>query len=268
MRWMLNAVLLEEMRLGRRFILVIDEAQNLSEEALESVRLLSNFETPWMKLMQIVLAGQPQLAEKLAKPSMAQLRQRVSFSIRIEPLNYAEVDAYVDHRLWVAGYKGPSLFSAGARRLLAEFSDGIPRNINNICFCAMSLGWATKQKTIDEKMIRDVLTDLNLESPNGKTALISKSAVGMKHPLSRVIDRPVLTIKESLPSGFPKFFRFMWSVFRPSSRRVHSDIGKRRRVSLRPIVDAEKSPVVSTQTPASSGAATPTGRATSTLSRT
>jgi MSHA biogenesis protein MshM len=71
-----------------------------------------------MKLMQIVLAGQPQLAEQLAKPSMAQLRQRVSFSIRIEPLTREEVDAYVDHRLWVAGYKGPSLFSAGARRYL------------------------------------------------------------------------------------------------------------------------------------------------------
>src|SRR6202011_490427 len=92
----LNQVLTEEMRLGRRFVLVIDEAQNLTEKVLESVRLLSNFETPWMKLMQIVLAGQPQLAERLAKPSMAQLRQRISFAIEIEPLNSDEVTAYVD----------------------------------------------------------------------------------------------------------------------------------------------------------------------------
>ncbi len=83
MRSILNQFLTREMDAGGSFVLVIDEAQNLEEKVLESVRLLSNFETPWMKLMQIVLAGQPQLAERLAKPSMAQLRQRVSFAIRI-----------------------------------------------------------------------------------------------------------------------------------------------------------------------------------------
>ena len=87
MRAVLSQVLMGEMEAGRRFVLVIDEAQNLDEKVLESIRLLSNFETPWMKLMQIVLAGQPQLDERLAKPSMAQLRQRVSFAIRIEPLH-------------------------------------------------------------------------------------------------------------------------------------------------------------------------------------
>src|SRR6202158_3048463 len=122
MHQMLNQFLMEEMRAGRRFVLVIDEAQNLTEKVLESVRLLSNFETPWMKLMQIVIAGQPQLAQRLAKPSLAQLRQRISFAIRIEPLTGEEVAAYVDHRLWVAGYKGPSLFSVGARTLIAEHS--------------------------------------------------------------------------------------------------------------------------------------------------
>src|SRR5258706_2723496 len=129
MHAILNQVLLEEMRQGHRFVLVIDEAQNLTERVLESVRLLSNFETPWMKLMQIVLAGHPQPAEKIAKPSMAQLRQRISFAIEIPPLTSEDVTAYVDHRLWVAGYTGTSLFSAGARTLLAEQSEGIPRNI-------------------------------------------------------------------------------------------------------------------------------------------
>ena len=138
MRAVLSQVLLGEMEAGRRFVLVIDEAQNLDEKVLESVRLLSNFETPWMKLMHIVLAGQPQLADRLAKPSMAQLRQRVSFAIRIEPFTREEVDLYIDHRLWVAGYKGLPLFSVGARTLIAERSEGIPRIINNMCFCAMS----------------------------------------------------------------------------------------------------------------------------------
>ena len=168
MRLILNQFLLREMEAGRPFVLVIDEAQNLDEKVLESVRLLSNFETPWMKLMQIVLAGQPQLAERLAKPEMAQLRQRVSFSIRIEPLTREEVSAYVDHRLWVAGYKSSTLFSVGARTLLAEYSQGIPRNINNICFSAMSLAWAMKQKNIDRDMMRDVLTDMDFELPKEK----------------------------------------------------------------------------------------------------
>ena len=92
----LNQILLEEMRAGRRFILVIDEAQNLRENVLESVRLLSNFETPWMKLIQIVLAGQPQLAERLARPSMAQLRQRISTVIRLEPFTQEETSAYIN----------------------------------------------------------------------------------------------------------------------------------------------------------------------------
>ena len=103
----LNRLLTDEMRAGRRFVLVIDEAQNLDEKVLESVRLLSNFETPWVKLMQIVLAGQPQLADRLASPSMAQLRQRVSMVIRIEPFTNDDVNAYIDHRLWVAGCEKP-----------------------------------------------------------------------------------------------------------------------------------------------------------------
>jgi len=167
----LNQFLMEEMRAGRRLVLVIDEAQNLDERVLESVRLLSNVETAGTKLMQIVLAGQPQLAERLVKSSMVQLRQRVSFSIRIEPLTREEVNAYVGHRLWVAGYKGSSLFSAGAGTLLAERSEGIPRNISNMCFCAMSHAWATPAKTIDREMMRDVLAELDPGPPNEETEL-------------------------------------------------------------------------------------------------
>jgi general secretion pathway protein A len=159
----LNRLLTEEMRAGRRFVLVIDEAQNLDDKVLESVRLLSNFETPWMKLMEIVLAGQPQLADRLASPAMAQLRQRISMVIRIEPFGHGDVNAYIDHRLWVAGCEKPSVFTVGARKLIAEHSEGIPRNINNLCFNAMSLGCALKRKTIDRDIIMDVIADLDLE---------------------------------------------------------------------------------------------------------
>jgi general secretion pathway protein A len=160
----LNKLLTDEMNAGRKFVLVIDEAQNLSEEVLESVRLLSNFETPWTKLMQIVIAGQPQLAEKLARPSMVQLRQRISLIIRIEPLTGRDVNAYIDHRLWVGGCENPALFTVGARSLILQASEGIPRNVNNICFGAMSLACAMKRKTIDRQLVLEVLKDLDLES--------------------------------------------------------------------------------------------------------
>jgi general secretion pathway protein A len=160
----LNQVLAEEMRAGRRFVLVIDEAQNLDESVLESVRMLSNFETPWMKLMQIVIAGQPTLAEKLSRPSMTQLRQRISQVIRVAPLNREEINAYIDHRLWVAGCKDSALFTAEARSVIAEHCEGIPRKINNICFNAMSLAFVLKQKTIGRATVLQVLANLDLDS--------------------------------------------------------------------------------------------------------
>jgi len=228
MHAILNQVLLEEMRQGRRFVLVIDEAQNLTEKVLESIRLLSNFETPWMKLMQIVLAGQPQLAEQLAKPSMAQLRQRISFAIEIQPLTSEEVTAYVDHRLWVAGYTGTSLFSAGARTLLAEHSEGIPRKINNMCFCAMSLGWATKQKTIDREIMRDVLAEMNPGSMKAKPESAPKVVEPPK--LSVMLNpRPaVLTVNEPPARGWlPKLIVASAVLLALGWSGAHFDIGKR-----------------------------------------
>lgn len=191
----LNRLLIEEMRAGRRFVLVIDEAQNLDDKVLESIRLLSNFETPGMKLMQIILAGQPQLADRLASPSMAQLRQRISIIIRIKPFNHQEVNQYIDHKLWVAGCDKPSLFTVGARKLIAEHSEGIPRNINNLCFNALSLGCALKRKTIDRDAVLEVIADLALE-PAMDDQIIAKPSQEYKAllPISALAktNRPVL----------------------------------------------------------------------------
>jgi len=207
MRAILSRVLTAEMQAGRRLVLVIDEAQNLDERVLESIRLLSDFETPWMKLMHIVLAGQPQLAEKLAKPEMAQLRQRVSFAIRIEPFTREEVDLYIDHRLWVAGYKGSPLFSIGARALIAERSEGIPRVINNMCFCAMSYAWATKRNTVDRDTMSEVLADLDPGSPIEKEKEFL--ATKLREELERSVlqpPQPILTLKPPpARGGFSKF---------------------------------------------------------------
>jgi len=159
----LNECLVHETSLGKHFVVVVDEAQNLDEPVLEVVRMLSNFETPREKLMHIILAGQPQLAQKLALPQLKQLRQRVSIVARLKPFNPAETRAYIDHRLSVAGYREEMpLFTDRALALIAEYSGGIPRNINNICFNAISLGCAMKRKTIHAAAIEEVLSDLDL----------------------------------------------------------------------------------------------------------
>jgi len=127
--------------------------------------MLSNFETARQKLMQIILSGQLQLAEKLAQPQLLQLRQRISIFAHLEPLSAAETAAYIQHRLRVAGRdSSESVFSSQALTLIARESQGIPRNINNICFNALTLGCALQRKTIDAEMIRDVLVDLNFHS--------------------------------------------------------------------------------------------------------
>src|SRR5271168_4044530 len=159
MRAALHGILLEEMQAGRHVVAVIDEAQNLDDEALESVRMLSNFETAEQKLMHIVLAGQPSLAEKLASPRLVQLRQRIASVIRLEPFGLQETEAYVQHRLRAAGHSGPPIFAPEAYEMIARVSQGIPRNISSLCFQALSLGFAMRARTIGVEIISEVLCD-------------------------------------------------------------------------------------------------------------
>lgn len=157
-----NRLLVQEARAGNRFIIVIDEAQNLDHSVLETVRLLSDFETPKAKLLQIILAGQPELADKLASPSLKQLRQRIASISGLHPLNLEQTADFIAHRLHVAGYSGPSLFSPEALALIARLSEGIPRNINNYCFHGLSLAFALRKKLVDEEAIREVANDLDI----------------------------------------------------------------------------------------------------------
>jgi type II secretory pathway predicted ATPase ExeA len=163
MQTKLNDCLVRETSQGKSILVVVDEAQNLEEPVLEVVRMLSNFETPREKLMHIILAGQPQLASKLALPQLTQLRQRISTIARLKPFNAAETRAYIEHRLQVSGYRSETpLFTDQAYSLIAKYSAGIPRNINNICFNAISLGCAMNQRTIHASAVEEVLADLNL----------------------------------------------------------------------------------------------------------
>ena len=174
----LNQFLVREAEKGGRVVVIIDEAQNLSEEVLESVRLLTNFETPKAKLVQVILAGQPPLADRLASPAMSQLLQRVSISGRLMPFTRSEVDGYISHRLRIAGHTGKDLFDSEALSMIAEYSEGIPRKINNLCFNALSIGCALGKnvvgRTVLEEVIRD--SDINLLRAEAPAAISSPPA--------------------------------------------------------------------------------------------
>jgi type II secretory pathway predicted ATPase ExeA len=157
----LNRLLLREAQAGRTPVVIIDEAQNLQEPVMETIRLLSNFENPTAKLMQIVLAGQIELGQRLASPRLLQLRQRISIVSRLAPLDASEVAPYIENRLRVAGYSGEPLFAPAAYQRIAELSRGVPRNINNLCFHALSIGFALGVRRIDLSVLDEVASDLD-----------------------------------------------------------------------------------------------------------
>ena len=192
MQRQLNEVLVRESQAGRRFVLIIDEAQNLEDSVLESVRMLSNFETEREKLIQIVLSGQPQLADKLMRPELSQLRQRVSVIAHLDALDGEEVAYYIHHRLAAAGYPGGELFTPEAMAMVADHSEGIPRNINNICFHALSVGFAAGKRKIDGLVMQEVLSDLNLGKLRSRRAsgVRRSTAAGANRPLPRQTRQP------------------------------------------------------------------------------
>ncbi len=161
MQTRLNEELVAQSAVGKPLVVAIDEAQGLPESVLEAVRMLSNFETARHKLMQIILSGQVQLADTLNLPQLLQLRQRISIFAQLTPLDDQETGEYIQHRLRIAGLPpDDSIFTKSAVSLIARQSGGIPRNINNLCFNALSLGCALQKKQIDADMIQNVLQDL------------------------------------------------------------------------------------------------------------
>jgi general secretion pathway protein A len=159
----LNEVLVREAAESRKVVVVVDEAQNLSEDVLETVRLLSNFETTSSKLIQIVLSGQPQLVSTLSRPSLLQLRQRISIWRDLAPLTSEEVASYIEHRLEVAGTPAAKIFDSRAQALIAHYSKGIPREINSICFGSMSSAFAMGRHQVSGEIVEEVIADLNLD---------------------------------------------------------------------------------------------------------
>ena len=158
----LNQYLIDKLAANERVLLIVDEAQNLSTEMLEEIRLLSNLETPTSKLIQIMLVGQPELQDLVDQPELRQLRQRIALRHRLRPFDAAEVVEYVQERLAKAGYTGRGLFKKKALKELYAITAGTPRMINNICDGAMLLGYARQETTLGPEAIREVVGDLGL----------------------------------------------------------------------------------------------------------
>jgi TonB family protein len=155
-------ILSRELQAHRRVIVVIDEAQNLGDMVMETIRLLSNFESANSKLLHIILAGQPELAAKLGRPELSQLQQRIPILASLPQLSSEETFSYIAHRLHISGYRGRPLFTGQSMAAAAHLSRGIPREINRICFNCLSLAYASSKTVVDLALVNEVAADLGL----------------------------------------------------------------------------------------------------------
>lgn len=196
----LNRFLIERNEAGNTVVLILDEAQNLSVKALEEIRLISNMETDTQKLVQIIFLGQPELRDKINRPELEQLRQRISLRYHLRSLDKKEVRPYIEHRLRIAGDDGQVKFTKGAVDALYKFSRGTPRLINVVCDQALLTGYLRDTRKIDQTIIAEI-------------------AAEFRDPASDDLIREAEDEQKAL-SGFRRFFR------RRSARSAHQSTAK------------------------------------------
>jgi general secretion pathway protein A len=174
----LNNFLIKRERDGQNTVLIIDEAQNLDVATLEQIRLLSNFETPTSKLLQILLVGQPELKTKLDLPELRQLKQRVGLRCHIPPLTVEEARAYIRTRLRIAGARDLGLFADSAIDRISAYAGGIPRLINIVCDHCLLFGYADEKRRIDRQIVDQAIEYLEegtRRQPKGTTRRDSRT---------------------------------------------------------------------------------------------
>jgi type II secretory pathway predicted ATPase ExeA len=174
----LNKYVLSELQEGHIVAVLVDEAQNLSDEALESLRLLSNLETDDEKLIQIVLVGQTELEAVLDRPTLRQLKHRIALRCRMYPLTRGEIPPYINFRLRAAGYNGPDLFDSDALSVLSDYSRGIPRTVNIMCDNALLSAFAANQRLVTGDTMREIARDLRLGSEGFQEKSARKPEIG------------------------------------------------------------------------------------------
>jgi len=152
-------------------LLIVDEAQNLSDEVLEEIRMLTNLETFTEKLLQIVLVGQPELEQKLKQPQLRQLRQRLTLRAKTHPLSLEETKAYILQRLRIAGSNGQQVFDPEALQAVHRYSSGIPRVVNLVCEHCLVSAFVDQQKTIGVNVVETVARDFDLSDNTASAAM-------------------------------------------------------------------------------------------------
>ncbi len=169
----MGKILEDRHRRGLRTILIVDESHELSDEVLEEIRLLLNFESDSAKLLQIILTGQPELREKLKQTNLRQLKQRVALHCKVPTLASVEdVERFITERLVIAGSSDPNIFTQGAIDLIFQCSGGVPRQINNLCDNALVAAYAANVQTVGRSIIEEVADDLDL-LPDKQALLVS-----------------------------------------------------------------------------------------------
>ena len=190
----LNDWLLDRYRERRPAVLIVDEAQNLSADVLEEIRLLTNMETTREKLLQILLAGQPELEEKLRHPSMRQLRQRITIRCNTCPLSREEMQQYINERLRIAGANGTPIFSVEAVDSIFRHSQGIPRIANLLCEHSLVNAFVDQVRPIPGNIVEEVAHEFELQKAN----LISKGIYGNGENSAELIDAVIQNLQALL----------------------------------------------------------------------
>ena len=208
---------------GRASLLVVDEAQNLSTQALEEIRLLSNLESEKSKLLQIILAGQPNLRDTIDSPVLEQLRQRITVNYHLTPLDAADTEAYINYRLEHAATGAPPRFTRDAAALIHDRSGGVPRIINVICDAALIYGYAEEQRSLDRRLLTAVVDELE------STGILLARRSGADTGVTVAVDAPAVPV--AAPRSTPQ------SASRPAP--VPSDAELRRLQQLVAVHEAE-----------------------------
>ena len=168
---MLNMFLIEQYASGKKVVLIVDEAQNLSKKVLEEVRMLSGIETHKEKVLRIILAGQPELRETLESPTLKQLLQRIRLRFHLGPLDKSEMQEYILHRLKVAGRAADDLFDPGCYKIIRQYAGGVPRLINTLCDTALLCAFADGKDVIRATDIVAAVQELGWEEHEGNTGI-------------------------------------------------------------------------------------------------
>ena len=184
----LNEYLLTRTRRGSTTALIVDEAQLLSWELLEEIRLLTNLETAQYKLLQIVLVGQPELDRKIESEDLRQLKQRIAMRSRLEPLSPEELRGYIHRRLELSGANshGTAIFSSEAIQAVHWFSRGIPRLVNTLCENALISGYGRQAKQIPPEIVQEVAVELRLDLPPKTVVPVTGVLEARKHAVGAV----------------------------------------------------------------------------------